>query len=73
MRAVAACEHGHFAEAEQLCAAILGAQPDHFAALHILAMAQSRLGRMDEALANCTKALAVRPGDAATLHLRGAI
>jgi protein O-GlcNAc transferase len=73
MQAAAACERGQFAEAERLCAAILGAQPDNFAALHILAMVQSRLGLFAEALSHCDKALAIRPGHAEALHNRGAI
>jgi protein O-GlcNAc transferase len=73
MRAAAAYEGGQFDEAERLCAGILGVQPDNFAALHILAMVQSRLGLFVEALSNCDKALAIRPGHAEALHNRGAI
>jgi protein O-GlcNAc transferase len=73
MRAAAACERGHYAEAEQLCAAVLAARPDHFSALQILALAQSRCGNFAAALSTCEKALAIRPDCAQTLHARGAV
>jgi protein O-GlcNAc transferase len=73
MQAAAACERGQFLEAERLCAGILGAQPDHFVALQILATAQAGRGLYVEALASCDKALAVRPEHAGLLHNRGAI
>ncbi len=73
MRAIAACESDQFIEAERLCVAVLGARPDLFAALHILATAQSRSGRFLEALSNCDKALTIQPDHAEALHCRGAI
>jgi protein O-GlcNAc transferase len=73
MRAAAACERGQNAEAEQLCAAVLDAQPGHFGALQILALAQSRRGDLVAALLTCEKALAIRPDCAKTLHVRGAV
>jgi protein O-GlcNAc transferase len=72
-RAAAACERGQYAEAEELCAAVLGARPDHFFALQILALAESRRGDFAAALATCEKALAIRPDCPKTLHARGAV
>ncbi len=72
-RAAAACERGQFLEAESFCAAILGAQPDQFVALQILAMAQSGRGLYGEALASCDRALAIRPDHPGVLHNRGAV
>lgn len=69
--AAAACEHGRFAEAEALCAAILRDQPGHFGALYLLALAQSRRGDFVSALSTCDKVLAINPDHAETLHLRG--
>jgi protein O-GlcNAc transferase len=73
MRAAAAFERGQNAEAEQLCAAVLGAQPVHFGALQILALAQSSRGDRAAALLTCEKALAIRPDCAKMLHIRGAV
>jgi protein O-GlcNAc transferase len=72
MRAAAACERGQNAEAEQLCAAILGAQPGNYVALQILALAQSGRGDFAAALSTCEQTLAIRPDCAKTLHVRGA-
>ena len=71
--AAAACERNHFAEAERLCAAILGAQPDHSVVLHILAVVQSRRGDFAAALLTCDKALRIHPDHAEILHVRGAV
>jgi protein O-GlcNAc transferase len=70
-RAIAAQKSGKLAEAEQLCRGILGARPDHFDALHLLAIAQSGRGRREDAVASFDRALAVRPGHAQALSNRG--
>ena len=70
--AAAACEIGRFADAEALCGAVLTDHPDHFGALYLLAVAQSRRGDFAAVLSTCAKVLAVHRDHAETLHLRGA-
>jgi tetratricopeptide (TPR) repeat protein len=62
---------GHLDEAERLCRAILSANSDHFEAIHLVAIIQSRRGLHVEALANYERALAIRPDHAQAIHNRG--
>jgi protein O-GlcNAc transferase len=62
---------GKLDQAEVLCEAIARARADHFDALHLLAIVQSRLGRAQAALASYDRALAERPDDAEALYNRG--
>jgi len=71
-RAGSAYQVGQFVEAERLCRQIIQAKPDLFAALHLLAVVQSRLGRKNIALASYDRALQVRPNSAEALSNRGA-
>jgi protein O-GlcNAc transferase len=70
-RAIAANNHSKFSEAEQLCHAMIAAKHDFFEALHLLAVVQTRLGHLKDALTSYEQALAVRPAFAETLHNRG--
>src|SRR5262245_26898204 len=70
-RAIAAYNHSKFSEAERLCRAIIAAKPDSFDALHLLAVVETKLGRLKDALTSYDRALAVRPDDAGTLRNRG--
>jgi tetratricopeptide (TPR) repeat protein len=60
-----------YSEVERLCTAILVAYGEFFDALHLLALAQSELGRSSAALDSYDRALAVRPDDAEALYNRG--
>jgi tetratricopeptide (TPR) repeat protein len=71
-RAIAAYNDGKFSEAEGLCRAIIAAKPDCFDALHLLAVLQTRLGRLKNALTSYDLALRVRPDCAEALSNRGA-
>lgn len=70
-RALAAYRAGRFDDAEHLCRAVLRAKPDHFDALHLAAVAQSRRGRHLEALADYDRALQFQPDNPEALHNRG--
>ena len=70
-RAVAALRQGNFAEAEQLCKAILARNPAFVEAVHLLAVVQSSSGRLDDALANYDRALVLRPNYVEALCDRG--
>jgi tetratricopeptide (TPR) repeat protein len=70
-RAYSAFNAGRFGEVEVICQRIVDAQPDHFDALHLLAIAQSRLGKTSVALANFDRALSVQPDSAEALCNRG--
>lgn len=70
-RAVAARQAGHFVEAEQLCQEIIAASHDSFDALYLLAVVQSRLRKLDAALASYGRALHLRPGFAEAHFNRG--
>src|ERR1700678_2069545 len=59
-RAFSAYSAGKLVEAEQLCQQITNAKPDHFDAVHLLAVVQSNLGKKHLALASYDRALAVR-------------
>ena len=69
--AISAYDAGKLVEAEQLCQQIINAKPDHFDALHLLAVVQSGLGKQDQALASYDRALTVRPDYAEALYNRG--
>src|SRR5215472_15895251 len=71
-RAIAAYNDGKFSEAERLCRTIIAAKPDFFDALHLLAVVETRLGRLKDALTSYDRALAVRPDYAEALSNRGA-
>jgi tetratricopeptide (TPR) repeat protein len=60
-RAMAAYETGQFADAESLCVAMLGAEPEDFDVHRLLAVAQFRRGGRIEALASYDRLLALRP------------
>ena len=70
-RAIAAYNKGQLNEAEQLCQRIIAIKRNFFAALHLVAVVQSRLGKKDEALASFDRALKVRPDYAEALYNRG--
>src|SRR5262249_53078507 len=71
-QALTAYSNGSFSEAQRLCHAILAAKPDSFDALHLLAVVQTRLGRLKDALASYDQALALRPAYAEALSNRAA-
>ena len=71
-RAVTAYNDGKFSEAGRLCHAIIAAKPDLFDALRLLAVVQTKLGRLKDALTSYDHALALRPDHAPTLFRRGA-
>ena len=64
---------GKLAEAEQLCLKILSADPDSAAALNLLAVIHTSLGRNDAALACYDRALTLRPDFIQALSNRGAV
>jgi len=72
-RATEAYNGGKFSEAKLLCREIIKAKPDFFKALHLLAMVQTRLGRLNDALASYERALAIRPMDAEALNNSGLV
>ena len=72
-RAIAAYNDGNFSEAERLCRTIIAAKPDFFDALRLLAVLETRLGRLKDALTSYDRALAVRSAYAEALHNRGVI
>ena len=65
--AYSAFDAGRLRDVEQICQHIVAAKADHFDALHLLAVAQSRLGKKTAALASYDRALAVRPDSAEAL------
>jgi tetratricopeptide (TPR) repeat protein len=62
---------GKLGEAEELCHQILASDSDHFAALHLLAIVQSALGKKTEALASYDRALNLRGDHPEVLSNRG--
>ena len=60
-----------YSEVEHLCTSILTAAGEFFDALHLLALAQSELGRNNAALDNYDRAIALKPDDAQALYNRG--
>ncbi|HYA81759.1 MAG TPA: tetratricopeptide repeat protein, partial [Methylocystis sp.] len=69
-RAIAAYESGNLVKAAELCRATLARAPDHFDALHLLAVATSRRGEPEKALEIFEKAVALRPRNADVLAHR---
>jgi tetratricopeptide (TPR) repeat protein len=69
--AFSAYSSGRLSEAEQLCQQILASDGKHFAALHLLAIVQSGVGKKTEALASYDRALSMRPDHAEVLCNRG--
>src|SRR5262245_13626109 len=70
-RAIAAYNHNKFSEAEQLCHTMIAAKHDFFEALRLLAVVQTRLGHLKDALTGYDQALTMRPGHAEVLNNRG--
>src|SRR3984957_10262295 len=70
-RAFSAFSAGKLGEAEQLCWHIIDADGGHFAALHLLAIVQSGLGKKAAALASYDRALSLRSDHAEVLCNRG--
>jgi protein O-GlcNAc transferase len=62
-QAVALHRSGQLAEAERLYLQVLASDPRDFTARHLLGVMRAQAGRMDEALADITAALAIRPDD----------
>jgi tetratricopeptide (TPR) repeat protein len=71
--AVVAYNAGKLAEAERLCQRIMTAQQGFFDALHLLALAQLRLGKREMALTNFDRAVALQPNLVEALSNRGAL
>jgi Tfp pilus assembly protein PilF len=70
-RAAGSFQAGHMAQAEALCRAILRADAGHLIALHLLAAVQTRLGRLQDALASYDRVLAIKPDYPEALNNRG--
>ncbi|WP_213736039.1 tetratricopeptide repeat protein [Bradyrhizobium sp. dw_411] len=70
-RAISAYHGGKFLEAEQVFQQIINTDPDHFEAIHLLAVVQSCQGKKETALASYRRALEVRPNHAEVLSNRG--
>jgi Tfp pilus assembly protein PilF len=70
-RAFSAYSAGKLGEAEQLCQQIVDTDGGQFAALHLLAIVQSALGKKAAALASYDRALSSRPDHAEVLCNRG--
>jgi tetratricopeptide (TPR) repeat protein len=71
-RAVAAYQRGQLREADDLARAIVGAKPDYFDALHLIAVISTQQRRLDDALASYNRALALQPDHVEALCNRGA-
>jgi tetratricopeptide (TPR) repeat protein/GR25 family glycosyltransferase involved in LPS biosynthesis len=69
-QALAAFGRDDFAAAERLCRDALAADRHVFDAHHLLALVQLRLGRPQEALANCERAVELRPDEPLALANR---
>jgi predicted O-linked N-acetylglucosamine transferase (SPINDLY family) len=70
-RAAGSFQAGHMDQAEALCRAILRADAGHLVALHLLAAVQTRLGRLQDALASYDRVLAIKPDYPEALNNRG--
>jgi tetratricopeptide (TPR) repeat protein len=70
-RAVSAYKAGHLVEVERLCLEIIATNHDLFDALFLLAIVQTRLGKVDAALATYDRVVNVRPGFAEAHFNRG--
>ena len=71
-QALAAYRAGRFRDAEGLCRQALLANPAHFEASHVLALAQAGLQQHEQALESYDRALRLRPNEAAVHNDRGA-
>jgi tetratricopeptide (TPR) repeat protein len=69
--AFSAYSAGKLGEAEQLCQQILASDSNHFAALHLLAIVQSALGKKTEALESYGRAVNLRGDHPEVLSNRG--
>ncbi|MGI8894975.1 MAG: tetratricopeptide repeat protein [Casimicrobiaceae bacterium] len=69
--AVALFQRGDFAEAERICKAILGGQPEYFDALHLFGVVKAQQGHFDEADRLLRRALTVNPTSAEAHTSRG--
>jgi tetratricopeptide (TPR) repeat protein len=69
--AFSAYSAGKLGEAEQLCQQILASDSNHFAALHLLAIVQSALGKKTEAVASYDRVLNLRGDHPEVLSNRG--
>jgi hypothetical protein len=72
-QAFAHYQQGRLAEAETICEAILGAEPQHFDTLHLLGLLRHQQKRNVEALALVGAVLARAPGSAEVLNNYGLI
>lgn len=72
-RAFDAFQRGKVAEAERICKAILGAQPDCFDALHLFGVVEARRGNLAEADRWLTRALGINPTSAEAQSTHGNI
>ncbi|MBA3505319.1 MAG: tetratricopeptide repeat protein [Betaproteobacteria bacterium] len=70
-RAVAVFQGGNLAEAERICKAILGAQPDHFDALHLFGVVEAQRGHFAEADHLLSRALKLNPKSAEVYSSHG--
>src|SRR5690349_25157092 len=69
--AVSAYDAGRLDQSSELCQQIVILKPDHFDALHLLAVVQAKLGRAEETLKHLNLALALQPKNAQALYNRG--
>jgi Tfp pilus assembly protein PilF len=69
-RAMRSFQAGHLDQAEVLCRAILRADASHFVALHLLAVVQSRLGCLQDAVKSYDMVLALKPDYVEALNNR---
>jgi len=72
-QAITAHKEGRFADVENLCRAILAVNEESFDALQLLAVAQTMLGRANDALSTYDRAVTMRPDHAEVLYNRGVI
>ena len=70
-RAISVYKAGNLVEVEQLCQEIIATNHDSFDALYLLAVVQSRLGKIDAALATYDRVLNLRPDFAEAHFNRG--
>jgi tetratricopeptide (TPR) repeat protein len=61
------------ADAAKLCRLVLGLQPTHFDALHLLGIIASQTGEMSQAIELLGKAIGARPGSAEAYNSLGAV
>ena len=64
---------GELAAAGRLCHEVLGLQPEHFAALHLLGVIAYQTGQMSQAIALLGKAIVARPGSAEPYNSLGTV